>query len=98
MIELCLYTIGFSIGLVPALFYGKLGGDEKYKNKNPIIVKILHYLHHWMLGLTIILISSYYIILGIISPWLILLLGFGISMYLDDAFFHSFSQYFVRKT
>jgi hypothetical protein len=94
-----IYTIGFSLGMVPAFIYGKLGGDEKFKNDNPIVMKILHYLHHWMLGEIIILVSSYCLLLSLIGIELgIFFLAFGLSMYLDDAFYHSFSQYFVRKT
>lgn len=90
------YTIGIILGIVPALLYGRIGGDEAILAKRPGLMLLLHYVHHWMLGTAIVLLGC---LLYYYTPTALLefVIGLGTGMAMDDLLFHSFDSYFQRK-
>ncbi len=90
------YTFGIILGIIPALLYGRIGGDESILAKRPGLMRLLHYVHHWMLGLAIVLIGC---LLYYYDPssTLEFVIGVGTGMTIDDLLFHSFENYFQRK-
>jgi hypothetical protein len=80
-----------------ATLWGKMGGDEKFEYFHPELHNILHALHHWMFGLALICICSFFIWLRPIPIPVYFAMGMGVGLFLDDVMFHSFECYFQRK-
>jgi hypothetical protein len=88
--ETIIFGIAIALGIVPALIWSRIGGDERFKNRRPIIIKLLKMIHHWEIG---IVLMGY----GMYSSD-VFIFGLGLGTYLDDTLFHSFESYFKRKS
>lgn len=94
--SLFIFSLGAIIGLIPPWLYGKFGGDEHWEARNPKLRKILKMIHHWQLGIIILL-------LGLIPQYYnypemaVFIYGWGLGTAIDDLLFHSFECYFERK-
>lgn len=89
MENLILFAWGIIFGIIPCIMWGKIGGDEAFKDGNPLFCRLLKGLHHWHLGVLIMFAGTY---LGV--P---LILGWGLGTAVDDMLFHSFEAYFSRE-
>jgi hypothetical protein len=94
---LFLFVIGMIIGVIPPYLWGKNGGDEGLLTDNKHIKSFLKSIHHWHIGL--VMIFCCFISYMCMYPTSIhaFFLGWGITTFLDDALFHSYSNYFKRK-
>jgi len=84
--ELILFAFGIVVGIVPCLIWGKLGGDDAFRDDHPDMSKILKFVHHWQIGLIIMGIGI------ITNPFI---LGWGTGTTIDDLLFHSMEDYFL---
>lgn len=87
--ETIIFGIAIALGIIPALIWSRIGGDEYFKNRNPIIIRLLKMIHHWEIGIVIMGLGMY-----LLNDFVF---GLGLGTYLDDALFHSFESYFKRK-
>lgn len=95
-IGLLFFLFSVISGIGTCFLWGKIGGDEEFGKRHPKTKKILHLIHHWWMGLAMI-------IAVLLSPIIIsyvslFLSGFGFGLFLDDGLFHSFESYFQRKS
>ena len=94
--ELFQFAFGLTVGIFPAYLYGRFGGDDAFEVAHPNLKQLLHWVHHWWLGLIMMLtiyLASLHVFTALEFP-----LGFSTGVTLDDAVFHSFCNYFKRKS
>ena len=91
------FAFALIVSLIPSLVYARLGGDEEFVKRHPKTKTALHYIHHFMLGLGLMLLSSVAFWMGFQTDGCNALLGFGTGLALDDLLFHVFENYFKRK-
>ena len=82
-----LFAFGVVGGIIPCLIWSNIGGDEAFTHKKTRIV--LKLTHHWHIGVILM-------IIGVFTNTFIL--GWGLGTAIDDLLFHSFENYFIRKT
>jgi len=61
--------------------YGIFGGDERLSEQYPGITQFLYILHHWQVGLVVMVIGT--------ALRLAPVLGFGLGLFIDDRIYHS---------
>ena len=81
MNELILFAWSIVIGICVCVAYGILGGDETLSERYPILVAILAIIHHWWIGLILMVVAT------VVKN--VLLLGFGAGLFIDDRIYHS---------
>lgn len=86
--DVLLLSFGIITGIIPAIVWGKMGGDESFEKDHPKLRMFLHAFHHWMLGIVVMIIGAF------TNPFI---LGWGLGAAMDDLFFHSFEKYFKRE-
>lgn len=92
-----LFSIGIMLAITICTIWGKLGGDEKFRYYHPESRKILHILHHWMFGLTLITVCPLFVLLSPIIFLVYFIMGLGLGLFVDDTIFHNYECYFLRK-
>lgn len=93
-----LFVIGGLLGFIPPFLWGMNGGDEGLIVEQPHLKGLLNLIHHWQLGVVLVAISGIlFYIYGIDIRICVFVLGWGFVTFLDDAFFHSYANYFQRK-
>lgn len=92
-----LSTVGLMLAITICTIWGKMGGDKKFGNQHPKFHKILHIIHHWMFGLTLVAICPLFVLLSPILIPVYFVLGLGLGLFLDDVIFHNFECYFERQ-
>jgi len=80
-LQLAWFAWGIAIGIAICVLYGIFGGDEKLKEKYPVLTQFLHIIHHWQVGLLIMVIGT---VLRL-AP----VLGFGLGLFIDDRIYHT---------
>ena len=85
--DFTLFAFGIVCGIIPCLIWGVLGGDEGFSGS--FWKPYLKLIHHWHVGLIIM-------ICGMFTH--VFIFGWGLGTIIDDLLFHSFENYFVRKT
>lgn len=90
-IDYFLFCLGGMLGIVPPFLWGKIGGDEPIIEQHPELTTLLKLIHHWWIGAIIVFIG-----LVVVYPFQIVVYGWGLTTFLDDAMFHSFESYFER--
>jgi len=89
IIQLGMFAFCIIMGVAPCVLWGMLGGDESFEKKHPKTRKALKFVHHWWIGLFIMFLGA--------ILYSIPILGWGLGTTIDDALFHSFENYFMRK-
>jgi len=83
-LQLAWFAWGVTIGIAICVLYGIFGGDERLKEEYPTLTQFLHIIHHWWIGLLIMVIGS-----GLrFAP----LIGFGLGLFIDDRIYHSIER------
>jgi len=76
-----IFGLGFFLAVGICELYGRIGGDEELRRRYRIPCAILHFVHHWWLGLVIFGLN-YFVSLEI-------LYGFGLGLFIDDKIYHT---------
>jgi hypothetical protein len=85
------------LSLIPSLIYAELGGDEGFEKRHPKAKKLLHVIHHYMLGLALLNLSLMLQTVGLNGAVPDFLCGFGFGLAFEDLTFHVHENYFARK-
>lgn len=91
-----LFAIGLIVGLLPPFLWGLIGGDEGIVEGHPHLSGFLKLIHHWQIGVAIVICTILVHVFLTTSPFTILFAGWGTSTAIDDIMFHSFEHYFER--
>ena len=92
-----LFTVGLMLAITICTIWGKMGGDKKFGYEHPKFRTILHILHHWMFGLTLIIGCLPFVLLSPIIFPVYFIMGLGLGLFVDDVIFHNYECYFLRK-
>lgn len=90
--DFLIFSISFLFGILPCLLWGKIGGDEPIIDKHPEWAGTLKLIHHWWIGIIIIILGLFFT-----HPFNTIVFGWGLGTAVDDSLFHSFECYFERK-